>query len=434
MKLSIEKMIYGGDGLAHMPADASGRGKTAFVPFVLPGEEIEAALTEDKPGFIRARAETILTPSQQRTEAPCPYFVSCGGCHYQHTSYGNQLQIKSQILRETLLRIAKIDWKNELEVHASEPWNYRNRTRMKMQHSPFGIGYYRFNSHELLPVEQCPISSPLINHAVAVIWKIGQTAGAIADSIAEVEFFADADDQKLLIEIYLSGKGKPSDLESSAAAFFQTLAPELPQLAGVAAFFQGPAIVSSFGYEGADSLQYRTSISELRVSAGSFFQVNRFLIEELVATATSDAKGKLAWDLYAGVGLFSAALAKNSERVVAVESSPASSDDLAHNAPRNTKAVQSTTERFLEQSSGRAKSSSPDFVLVDPPRAGLGQKVATKLANSMAGQISYVSCDPATLARDLRVLLDAGYKLDGLHLFDLFPQTFHIETIARLSR
>src|SRR5207237_73628 len=170
------------------------------------------------------------------------------------------------------------------------------------------------------------------------------------------------------------------------------------------------------------------------VSAGSFFQVNRFLIDELMTTATAGAKGKLAWDLYAGVGLFTVALAKNFERVVAVESSPASSDDLSHNAPRNTKPVQSTTERFLEQVAARSKSSKPDFVLVDPPRAGLGPKVAKQFANSGAAQITYVSCDPATLARDLRVLLDAGYKLEGLHLFDLFPQTFHIEGVARLSR
>jgi 23S rRNA (uracil1939-C5)-methyltransferase len=432
MKLAIEKMIYGGDGLAHLPPDDSGRGKTAFVPFVLTGEEVEVTPTEQKPGFIRARAEKILTASPQRTEPPCPYFLRCGGCHYQHTSYDNQLQVKSQILRETLLRTAKIAWNNEIAVHSAEPLHYRNRTRMKVQHAPFALGYYRFNSHELLPVEQCPISSPLINSAIEAIWKIGK-ADAIAKSVEEIEFFADAEDKKLLIEIYLSGTGKPSDLEASAADFSRALSPELPELSGAAAFFHRQPS-QSFGYEGADSLQYETGTAEFRVSAGSFFQVNRFLIDDLLAAATADVNGKLAWDLYAGVGLFSAALAKNFERVVAVESSPASSDDLSHNASRNTKPVQSTTERFLEQSSARSKSAKPDFVLVDPPRAGLGPKVAKQIANSGAAQIAYVSCDPATLARDLRVLLDAGYKLDGLHLFDLFPQTFHIETVARLSR
>src|SRR3954468_12973927 len=237
MKLTIEKMVYGGDGLAHLPPDDSGRGKTAFVPFVLSGEEVDATASEQKPGFIRARAEKILTPFPQRTEPPCPYFLRCGGCYYQHTSYENQLQIKSQILRETLLRTAKIDWKNEIVIHSAEPLHYRNRTRMKVQHAPFAIGYYRFNSHELLPVEQCPISSPLINRAVAAIWKVGEAAGAIRESITEIEFFADAEDKNLLIEIHLSGTGKPSDLESAAADFFRALSPGLPELSGVAAFF-----------------------------------------------------------------------------------------------------------------------------------------------------------------------------------------------------
>jgi len=432
MKLTIEKMIYGGDGLAHLPPDDSGRGKTVFVPFVLPGEEVEVTPTEQKPRFVRARAEKILRSSPQRSEPPCPYFLRCGGCHYQHTSYQNQLQIKSQILRETLLRTAKIDWKGEIGIHSAEPLHHRNRTRMKVKHAPFALGYFKFSSHELLPVEQCPISSPLINRAIDAIWKIGGT-DAIASSVAEIEFFADSADEKLLIEIYLSETGTPSDLESAAAGFLRPLSAELPAVVGVAAFFQGRS-AGSFGYEGADSLQYRTSTSEFRVSAGSFFQVNRFLIDDLLAAATAGANGKLAWDLYAGVGLFSAALSKNFERVVAVESSPASSDDLAHNAPRNTKPVQSTTERFLEQGAARSKSTKPDFILVDPPRAGLGAKVAKQLAGTAAGRIAYVSCDPATLARDLRVLLDAGYKLDALHLFDLFPQTFHIETVARLSR
>jgi 23S rRNA (uracil1939-C5)-methyltransferase len=429
MKLKIEKMIYGGDALAHLPPDDSGRGKTAFVPFVLSGEEIEASVVEEKPGFVRAKAENILTASPERVEAPCPYFQRCGGCHYQHTSYENQMEIKSQILRETLQRTAKIEWKNDIQVLPSQPWNYRNRTRMKMQHAPFALGYYRFNSHELLPVETCPISSPLINNAVDAVWKQGRS-GALEESIAEIEFFANANDDEVLLEIYLSTKGSDAVLEKSAAQFFKTLKAGLPELAGVAAFFHGPA-AQSFGYEGAASLQYQTSIADFRVSAGSFFQVNRFLIDDLVTTATANASGSLAWDLYAGVGLFSAALAKQFERVIAVEAGAASADDLKHNAPRTVKAIQSTTESYLNPKGKRPK---PDLILVDPPRAGLGAKVAKQIAATEAAHISYVSCDPATLARDLRVLLDAGYKIERLHLADLFPQTFHIESIVRLAR
>jgi 23S rRNA (uracil1939-C5)-methyltransferase len=429
MKLTIDKMIYGGDALAHLPPDESGRGKTVFVPFVLPGEEIESSVVEEKAGFVRARAEKILAVSPERVEAPCPYFLRCGGCHYQHTSYENQLAIKSQVLHETLQRTAKIEWKHDIQTLPSQPWNYRNRTRMKMQHAPFALGYYRFNSHELLPVEECPISSPLINKAIAAVWKQGR-AGALDNSIAEVEFFANATDEELLLEIYLAAKGNDALLEKSATQFFKSLKTELPELAGVAAFFHGPA-AQSFGYEGSDSLQYEAKIATFRVSAGSFFQVNRFLIDDLVQAATTGASGTLAWDLYAGVGLFSAALAKTFERVIAVEAGVASADDLKHNAARNVKPIQSTTESFLNPKGKRPK---PDFILVDPPRAGLGTKVAKQLAATEARHISYVSCDPATLARDLRVLLDAGYKIEHLHLADLFPQTFHIESIVRLAR
>src|SRR4051812_30735752 len=245
-------MIYGGDGLAHLPPDVSGRGKSAFVPFVLPGEEIEASVLEEKPGFVRARAEKILSASPKRVEAPCPYFQRCGGCHYQHTPHENQLPIKSQILRETLQRTAKIEWKQDITVLPSQPWNYRNRTRMKVQHAPFTLGYYKFNSHELLPVETCPISSPLINKAIAAVWKLGR-ASALDNSIAEIEFFANATDEELLLEVYLASKGNDALLEKSAAHFFKSLKTELPELAGVAAFFHGPA-AQSFGYEALDSL------------------------------------------------------------------------------------------------------------------------------------------------------------------------------------
>src|SRR5947209_9822843 len=148
-------MIYGGDGLAHLPPDEKGRGKAVFIPFVLSGEKIEATLTEQKPGFARARADSILEPSPHRIQPGCPYFGRCGGCHYQHSSYEHQLEIKKEILRENLRRIAKLELAHELEIHPSPPWNYRNRTRLKVRTSPsFALGYFKFNSHEFLEVEQ----------------------------------------------------------------------------------------------------------------------------------------------------------------------------------------------------------------------------------------------------------------------------------------
>ena len=199
-------MIYGGDGLARLPADEHGRGKAAFVPYVLAGEEVEANVVEEKPGFVRAKAETILKASPHRVDPPCAYFQRCGGCHYQHASYEHQLEIKVGILKENLRRIAKLELQQELMIHPSPPWNYRNRTRLKVQAAPqFALGYYRLNSHELLPVEQCPISSPLINHAIGKLWELGRT-GEIVGHLKELELFANADDSQLLVEAYCASE------------------------------------------------------------------------------------------------------------------------------------------------------------------------------------------------------------------------------------
>ena len=183
MLLTIEKLIYGGDGLSRLPADASGRGKAVFVPFVLAGEKIDATLTEQKPGFARASADKILEPSPNRIEPACQYFSRCGGCHYQHTSYEHQLEIKKEILRETLRRTAKLELPEDIQVHPSPPWNYRNRSRLQVRvDSDFAAGYFKLASHELLPVEECPISSPLINRGIAALWKSGR-AGKVPQGI-----------------------------------------------------------------------------------------------------------------------------------------------------------------------------------------------------------------------------------------------------------
>src|SRR5215469_802490 len=190
MNLTIEKLIYGGDGLARLPADERGPGKAVFVPFVLEGETVAAKITEEKPGFARARANKILEPSTARINPMCPYFQRCGGCHYQHTGYEHQLEIKTAILKENLRRLAKLEWASEIVVHGSPPWNYRNRTRLQVRaEGEFALGYFQLGSHILLPVEECPISSPLINRAITTLWKLGRD-GKIPAELREIELFA----------------------------------------------------------------------------------------------------------------------------------------------------------------------------------------------------------------------------------------------------
>jgi 23S rRNA (uracil1939-C5)-methyltransferase len=473
--LNIEKLIYGGDGLARLPAaspkdgspkDGSpdkdrGRGKAVFVPFVLAGEKIEAVITEEKPGFARAKAETIVESSPHRIDPPCPHFTRCGGCHYQQASYEHQLEIKKEILRENLRRIAKLELQCEIQLHPSPPWNYRNRSRLQVQTRPhFAAGYFKFASHELLAVEECPISSPLINRGIAALWQAGR-AGKAVEGVREVEFFSNADDTKLLLELLCA----PEARRAAVRAWAEELCATMPEIAGVVAFREPQkGVQEPLVTVGASELTYQTKTSTYRVSAGSFFQTNRFLIDELVNLVTSAQSGALALDLYAGVGLFSTALACDFHHVVSVESSQTAARDLQYNLPINGKAVHAETGQYVNRTgsagAGDAWASlkvgspaqsvrekeprqagtvaphlpKPDFVVVDPPRSGLGDSVARALASTGAPRLTYVSCDPATLARDLLPLQAAGYRIHEAHLVDLFPQTYHLESVLQLVR
>jgi 23S rRNA (uracil1939-C5)-methyltransferase len=448
--LTIEKLIYGGDGLARLPSDprqdeVPGRGKAVFVPFVLAGEKIEASLTEQKPGFARAKADTIIEPSPHRIQPDCPYFGRCGGCHYQDATYEHQLEIKKEILRESLRRTAKLDLPFDIKVHPSPPWNYRNRSRLQVQVSPvFAAGYFKLASHELLAVENCPISSPLINRGIATLWQSGR-AGQIPDGVREVEFFANADDTQLLVDVGCAREARRAAVRNWA----EQLRAAMLETAGVVAFREAnPGDRKASGQEilvavGATYLTYQTKRAPYRVSAGSFFQTNRHMTDELVEIVTGGQSGQLALDLYAGAGLFSTALACDFRHIVSVEMLQTSSADLSYNQPSNGEIVQATAEQYLagaenvgQVGKGAALSHvlKPDLVVVDPPRSGLGERVSRLLTSLGASRITYVSCDPATLARDLVTLLAAGYRATQVHLVDLFPQTYHLESVVHLVR
>ena len=438
MLLNIEKLIYGGDGLARLPADARGRGKAVFVPFVLAGEKVEVVLTEEKPGFARAQATAIIEASPHRVPPPCPHFGRCGGCHYQHAAYEHQLEIKKEILHENLRRIAKLELQSEIRMHPSPPWNYRNRSRFQLRTRPdFAAGYFKFSSHELLPVEECPISSPLINRALAALWRAGR-AGKAVEGVREVEFFANSDDSHILVEFLCS----PEARRAAVRAWAEELCATMPEFVGVAAFREPQkGILEPLVAVGASELTYQTKTATYRVSAGAFFQTNRFLIDELVKIVTSGRSGELALDLYAGVGLFSTALAGSIRHIVSVELSQTAVGDLKYNLPLNAEVFHTATDQYLAQrgDNGRAGNRAvlplkPDLVVADPPRGGLGDRVARLLTEVDAPRVSYVSCDPATLSRDLLPLQAAGYRVEEVHIVDLFPQTYHLESVLHLVR
>ncbi len=441
MKLRIEKAVYGGAGLAR--AD----GKAVFVPMVLPGEEVEVATVRDRGSFAEAEIVRVLEPSLQRGEPPCPYYGACGGCQYQHAAYQAQLGMKQAILSETLARVGLRDLP-KVAMHAGEPWGYRNRIRLHVDPVSHALGYRRRGSHAILPVSTCPIAAPLLQQSIAAIAHVcvEQDAGAWC---SEVELFTNESSTTLLMA--LQSRSGTRVERQALARLSAAVSTQVPQLTGAGLFDAlavrgggrarrpARALTSDTDQEnstvlpaarwGDESLTYEVGAEQYGVSLGSFFQGNRFLVETLASLAIAGENGDLAWDLFAGVGLFAKMLAQRFERVVAVEGAPLSAADLRRNL-RNGKAVESSTLAFLKSQSRLAWR--PDLVVLDPPRAGLGTEASTLLAAVHSPEITYVSCDPATLARDLRVLVDAGYTISQLDLVDMFPQTFHLETVARL--
>jgi len=418
--LQIEKPIYGGAFLAR------DEGKAVFVPLTLPGEQARVRVVEDKRGYATAEATEIVSAAAERAAPECRHFGPCGGCQYQHASYAAQLAFKQAILRETLQR-GGVPAPEEIAVLSAEPWAYRNRIRLAFD-TEGNPGYRGRRSHAIVPIAECPIAAPLLLRAALAAAEIVRRMPR-GRRPSEISFFCDAEETALLAGLYT---GAPAKLPLED--FCRTLSEQVPELKGTQHAIEGrdgqpPHIVTRWG---ADSLTYRAAGFDYSVDHGAFFQVNRWLTDQIVGRVTDGVSGALAWDLFAGVGLFARRLASNFSRVIAVESAPSATAALARNL-RGTgaSAVKATTIDFLRRGHRNER---PDLIVVDPPRSGLGAEVTRRLSEIGAPSLVSVSCDPATLARDLRDLLAAGYRIQDIALADLFPQTFHIETIVRLRR
>jgi 23S rRNA (uracil1939-C5)-methyltransferase len=393
----VEKWVYGGSGLVRI------EGQVAFVPYVLPGEKVRLGPPKKRASILEAEAEERLESSPDRIEPACPVFERCGGCHYQHASYEYQLARKTEILAETLRRVGRFDPPERIETLSADPWNYRNRGQFRIDRAR--IGYLSAGSHKLVEIEQCPISAPAINEALRSIRK------KMHDPhwprfLRAIELFTNG--EEVMVNALETDGGR-----RLAKGFFEWLAQWVP---------------------GADkgALGYEVNGFAYRVSHGAFFQVNRHLTGGLVDAALGDAAGATALDLYAGVGLFTIPLARRFESVASVESHGAAVRDMEHNAGQAGLQIgvhRAQAEQYLE----RLKSV-PDFVLADPPRSGLGKLVTGHLLRLSPPRIHIVSCDPSTLARDIAALIQGGYRLGKATLVDLFPQTFHIETVVELTR
>jgi 23S rRNA (uracil1939-C5)-methyltransferase len=427
--LSIEKLVYGGEGLAHT------EGNTVFVPYVLPGEEVRAATKSRKKNVLWAELLEVTSPAKEREKPKCPHFQRCGGCHYQHISPGEQLRLKKEILRETLSRLGGILWDGAIAEHTAEPYGYRNRAQWAVRSGlPRALGYFLPGSSLILPIDECPVLSPRLADTFAKLQNMTRS-GTLPTGIQEIEAFADSADEKIAFNVAFEKFPKPA--EDLASAFRSAL----PQIESLLLLDQKK---NKFELSGPGYLKQEAGGYKYHVGHLSFFQVNRFLIEDLLKTVTASAHGELALDLYAGVGFFTLPLAKAFQRVVSVDVNLAATRDLSANAELAGVAITSHNEHaeeFLKKTKEK-----PEFVVLDPPRAGLGAEAAKSLAELGAGEIVYLSCDPSTLARDLAVLTNSDrrpkgipepsirYEITEMHLFDLFPQTFHIETLVRLRK
>lgn len=404
LELTLTGNAYGGESFGR---DVDGR--MVFVPFTLPGEVVRVRPVETHKRWARALPEKWIEPSAQRIEPRCPHFQTCGGCHYQHIPYTLQLEIKAEIVRDQLVRIGGFeDPPVQSPIPSPNPWNYRNNMRFHLTENG-NLGFVTFDGKRVFRVEECHLPEQELTD----LWA--QFDLDPTKTIEEISLRSGGEGELMVI---LHGADAP-DLEISI---------ESP----TSVVWTSPR--GDFILAGQDHLYFDLNRHQFRVSALSFFQVNTKMIPELVQHATallSIQPGQTVFDLYAGVGLFSAAIAESGAHVVAVEESPHACRDFSFNLDRFTDIdlYEGGVGLALPQIELQA-----DAVLIDPPRAGLSRAALDSLLERSSSRIVYISCDPATLSRDGKRLRAGGYSLESITPIDMFPQTFHIETISLWTR
>jgi 23S rRNA (uracil1939-C5)-methyltransferase len=412
--VKFEKMVYGGDCLGRLPD-----GRAVFVPFALPGEVAEIEIIESKERFARGRVVNLLEASSERITAPCPYFTICGGCHYQHLDYAQQLSLKNKLVKDQLLRIGKLKDLPEITITASPlPFGYRNQVQFHPTNLESGegfpsLGFKQANSDEVLPIQKCLLVPDELNQLLTQIELEPYS------DLSRIAMRIDSDGELMLV--FTGESNDPPDLSI-----------ELP----VSSAYVGPD-GQSLNLAGNDALVYTILGKEFLVSPESFFQVNLPVAEEMLRHVLSLIENQHdlnILELYSGVGLFTRFLAPYASQLTAIESSPSACFDFVTNLDEfdNVSLYEGAVEEILP---GLIKQlETVDLVVLDPPRAGLNTWARQALIDLDPEQIIYISCDPSTLARDLKHFSGAGYSLQNLHAFDMFPQTAHVETVVLMSR
>lgn len=403
-EVSLTTLTYGGDAMARL-AD----GRAVFVPFALPGERVRVRLTEEKRSFARGELVEILEASPHRISPRCIHFGVCGGCHYQHLTYEDQLRAKTEILRDQLTRIGKIESPPVREMVASPgPWNYRNHVQFHLTEEG-KLGFVQAQTLSVFPLTECHLPEGSINsfwpelvlEPDTPIRRVSMRAGK-------------GDDLMLVLE---SDSPEPPEMEIEADV-------------SVTHVYAGDTVVVA----GNDHTILSVLDRNFRVSATSFFQVNTAMAGKMVShllARLAMTESTTLLDVYCGAGLFSAFLAPGCAQIIGIESSSAACEDFVFNLDEfdNVELYEGLAEDVIPY-----LKTEPEIALVDPPRLGLGKLVVDGILKLAPRVIAYVSCDPSTLARDAARLLNGGYRLREVTPFDLFPQTFHIESISLFER
>jgi 23S rRNA (uracil1939-C5)-methyltransferase len=437
VQLRIERVVYGGFGLARSPSEESqSHGSASFVPFTLSGELVEAVPSSSKDDL---QLLGVLEASRERVQPECPHFGPCGGCHLQMGSYPEQLRIKEEVLRESLLR-AGVTEIPDVVKHAGDPWHYRNRIRLHVRREDdmLRLGYRQRASNSILSITTCPIAAPILWGAAEAMLRAASHDTDMQrwlKSSAEIEFFCSADMSRLQITLLCA-----VEKQGSATGFqkaFARLQENVLELTGAGALQIHPRtsqVQRELASWGTPGLNYEVMGERYWVSRGGFFQVNRFLLPRMVDLVCANQRGRIAWDLYAGVGLFARVLARSFEQVTAVEANPGAAGELAASMRRlgeQHRGVAAVIVDYLREAVLQRER--PELIVLDPPRAGAGVEVCQLIERIAPRQIVYVSCDPVTLGRDLAAL-QSTYEIESLHLVDLFPQTYHQEAVVKLRR
>lgn len=383
LDLQVEKIVPRGFGLAFA------EGLTVFVSLAVSGDKLRVRLEEVKGKTAFAEIDKVLERSEHRVEPPCEYFGSCGGCDFQQMNYAAQLAAKVGIIRDCLHRIAKIEYEGEISIIPSpDEFAYRLRAQWHADTNKKQIGYYRRNSRDLVDIEKCLVLAPELNNELA----------AMRRELPWETFVAN----KFQIDAAAGSNGSVS-IHSDELA-------EPAEEIGISAFGE-----------------------KFTLTAHSFFQGNRSMIEKLVETAIGDANGGTALDLYCGVGLFTLPLARRFASVIGVEESEEAIEFANRNAENagltNVDLYPANVRDYLASD----EAAKADFVLLDPPRAGTEKETIMNLMRLETKCISYVACEPSVLARDLKRFVENGYKIDSITALDMFPQTHHVETVVHLS-